>query len=190
MKAELGSERFWVTMNRGAAYQLGLGILLWLLAIILFSQMGCAYLQAPPHYDNLDKAVNGSPATGRLSAQDAQDILKLRERRDALEFEKSLAAVVEIQNSTTPMSMPGIPGIIYNLSRYETVTFLITGPTNKTFTLFPGEKRKFVLPEGEYNCQFLRGSYSLARPRGFHVNHQADWFFGEWVFWGLYYQDY
>ncbi|PIR92406.1 hypothetical protein COU01_01830, partial [Candidatus Falkowbacteria bacterium CG10_big_fil_rev_8_21_14_0_10_44_15] len=65
MKETFGSERFWEAMNRGAAYQLGFGILLWLLAIILFSQMGCAYLQAPPHYDNLDKAVEGMPATGR-----------------------------------------------------------------------------------------------------------------------------
>ncbi|PIT94191.1 hypothetical protein COU00_00375 [Candidatus Falkowbacteria bacterium CG10_big_fil_rev_8_21_14_0_10_43_11] len=192
MNQNLGSERFWQDTHRWEARQWQFDILLFLSTAILLSQMGCAYLQAPPRYKNLDQALAGAPNAGRMSATDAQEILSLQERQRAQEFEKNLTAkfISSSSASVAANGADGLPGKIRNHSRWETVTFLVIGPTTKTFALYPGEIKEFFLPVGEYVCKFIRGSHELCRPWTFHVDDKLDYFFGEQVFWGLYYQDY
>jgi len=167
--------------------------LLIVIIIILTGLMGgCgftgikAYVPPPVRYTNLQESIDGTPVKGtNMSARDAHDVLSIQERYRALQFERELTE--SIGQPQEQITATGIPGVIRNRSRYYTINFYVVGPTTKSFTLFPGEILRAELPPGQYTCHFLRGSYEVSRPWTFQADWDKDFYYGEWVNWGLHY---
>lgn len=160
-----------------------------LIVVTLAFLNGCAHFQANPTFNTPKQMINGEkPTGGRYHVRNVHDYLDIQERNNALEFEKKLTNS-KLINSTT--QIPGLPGKIRNHSRHKTITFLVEGQaTTKNFTLYPGEVIDAGLPTGKYRCHFLSGSRELCRPHEFSADNKVDYFYGEWVLWGLVYSDY
>ncbi len=161
---------------------------LFIISILAFLN-GCAHFQANPTFNTPQQMINGEkPDGGRYHVRHVHDYLNVKERNNALEFEKELTNS-KLANGATQIH--GLPGKIRNHSRYKTVTFLVEGQaTAKSFTLYPGEVIDAELPTGKYRCRFLSGSRELCKPWTFSADNKVDYFYGEWILWGLSYSDY
>jgi hypothetical protein len=123
------------------------------LFFVLFLQ-ACAFVQAPPRYNNLNHATMGTPDKGRLTAEDARDVLDLQERELALE-----KVSAQIQNATT--TVEGYEGVLINKTS-DSVNFLLDGPDKKSVNVGARTLLTLKLTPGRYRCTISRGEYVIA----------------------------
>ncbi len=156
------NELFWSKMSRGAAYTLGGGLLLWAL-LILFSQMGCAYFPAKPHYDNLAQALEGKPSMGWVGANDANSIIAVQrgqlvneQIKDGMKFSQAYAANFIHSNTDCVQVMNGVTAykvIIENRNRWKAYSFQLRNAAGYVVfseMLAPSQRSEHYLPPGLY----------------------------------------
>jgi len=129
-------------------------VIFMLLAAVIIIFQGCAYMQAHPTYSNINQATMGVPNTGRLTAQDARDVLDLQEKEMALDKLSS-----QIKSATE--SVIEYEGILIN-KESDSVNFLLDGPDKKSVNVGGRTLLTLKLTPGRYHCIISRGNYILA----------------------------